>query len=148
MAGCAFRDQPSSPPVTLVATELRMFSPQGPWMVEFLGHFHLCRFRHRHLLTDDSMAKLAVFSDHLAIAADMIPLMAAEATRVERMTDVVGMGAPVHLHLRKHVSLIEPLDLGNRIFDRLPPSGVELRILGYVKTVQRRRDAFTRGLFG
>ena len=100
-----------APPVTLIAIELGVLSSHWPGMLEFPRHLHLGGCGNPCLLTDDGMAELAFVPDHLAFATHMFPVMAAEATWIQGMADIVRVSAPIHFHLRKEVGLVDPLDL-------------------------------------
>ena len=57
----------------------------------------------------DRMARLAVLTDLPAVLRLVVVVVAAETARRIDVTDVVGVGAERHVHLRKHVAAIDVL---------------------------------------
>src|SRR3972149_1949184 len=56
------------------------------------------------------------------------------------------MRAPIPFHLGEKIGLIDPLNLRDGLFDRLPFYRVDLGILRHIETIEQCRDAFS-GLF-
>lgn len=63
----ALPDHASPLRVTAITAQFRVLAYERPGVFEFLGHSHVTGFRHRRLLGNDRMAKLAVFADHLPV---------------------------------------------------------------------------------
>ena len=82
MTGGAFRYQPSTPPVALIAGEVGMFSQQRPRMIERLGRDNLSGFGNRRFLSDDRVAELAFLPDDLSVPAYVIALVTAKAAGI------------------------------------------------------------------
>ena len=59
----------------------------------------------------------------------MVAFVAAKATGIESMADVVGMGAPIDLHFGKDIGLINLLHLGDSFLDCVSLNLVNLWIL-------------------
>jgi hypothetical protein len=68
--------------VTLIAAQLCVLAQQGPRVFEFLGHCDVTGFRDNGFLSDDRMAKLAIFSNDLPILTDVIALMATKTAGI------------------------------------------------------------------
>ena len=128
--------------MALIARELRVLSHQWPWVFERFCRRHLSRLRERRFLTDDRMAKLAIAAQHFAFPAHVISLVTAKATRIERMADIIGMGAPIDFHLRKNIGLVNLLHLSNGFSNRLALGLINLGRLLQIKAVEPRCDTF------
>ena len=74
-------------------------------------------FRRPGRVVDHRMADVAIVRNDFAAVADVLAVVTAEATREVKMANVVWMGLPVSLHLRKKVSLKDALNFGDRGFD-------------------------------
>ena len=77
-----FRDQPSTPPVALIAAEVLVLSKQRPRVIECLRGSNFSGFRNRSLLSDDRVTQLAIFSDHLSVPAYVIALVTAKTAGI------------------------------------------------------------------
>jgi len=83
---------------------------------------------------------VAIFADYAAVGADVLAVMAAEASRVIVVPKIVGMRLPVQLHVRESCAAIDLLNLDDRIAD------LQLLALGYiwvfrlVETLQATRN--------
>ena len=49
----------------------------------------------------------AVLSDAFSVLCHMVAVVAAEATRIAHVTNVVWVRSPCHLHIREHVLAVE-----------------------------------------
>ena len=81
----------------------RVFEGAGAWIL-----FGWARGIEKHLVAD-----IAIVGDHLAGIALVLTIVATETTRRLHVTDVVWVGLPVGLHLRKEIVLINALNLRN-----------------------------------
>src|SRR5579864_252760 len=66
-------------------------------------------------LRHQGVALVAILADNSAVGADMLAVMATEATVVVVMPKVVGMRLPVQLHLGEGRAFEDLLNLGDRI---------------------------------
>ena len=64
------------------------------------------------------MADAALVADGLAVLVDVLVVMAAEAAGIELVADVVGIGPPVHAHVRKEVLAVDLADAVDGLVDR------------------------------
>lgn len=129
--------------MALIAAELRMLSRQRPWVIELFSCRHLCRFEHPRLLADDRMTELAILAEHLSFPADVISIVAAKTAGKYSMADVIGMGAPVDLHLGEDIGPINPLHLRDGLLDCFPLRWIYLWILFHIKPIEGCRDTFS-----
>src|SRR5689334_15668146 len=77
----------------------------------------------------------------------MIAVMAAKATRIKRMANIIRMRAPIDFHFGKDIRLINFLHFDDRFSDRLPLFLVNGRVLLKLKIFQSGCDALPRTLF-
>jgi len=77
----------------------------------------------------------------------MIAVMAAKATRIKRMANIIRMRAPIDFHFGKDIRLINFLHFDDRFSDRLPLFLVNGRVLLEIKIFQSGCDALARTLF-
>ena len=81
-------------------------------MLEWLRR-HLRDLRGALNLFQHCVARVAILADDFAVLADVIAIVAAEATLEVEMPDVVGMRLPVQLHVRKERRAIDALQFGH-----------------------------------
>lgn len=77
----------------------------------FYGRFGVGR------IVDHRVADVAVSGDRFAVVADVIAVVAAEASVEIKVSDIVRVRLPVGLHFGEDVSLKDPLNLANRTLD-------------------------------
>src|SRR5215467_8481984 len=86
----------------------RMFEGDGSWR----------RQRNRPLiLSQNGVAGVAILAHNLAIGADVLTVMTAEAAVEIEMPDVVGMGLPIQLHLGECRALVDGLQFVDGVAD-------------------------------
>ena len=99
-------------------------------------------------LAEHAVAGLAVLGDDLAVGADVLPVVAAEAAVEVEVADVVGMRAPVELHFGEERELVDALDF----FDGAANFGLigfqQVGVLGLVEGLDGLRDALYGGVGG
>jgi len=64
-------------------------------------------------LIEHRVTDVAIGPDNLACVADVFTVVAAEASQIVEVADVVWMSPPVNSHLRKNVGLKDPLQFGD-----------------------------------
>src|SRR5215472_1998428 len=79
------------------------------------GFGHGCQVHSTLNLAEYRVAGIALLGQHLAVRADMLAIVTAEAAIEVEMPDVVGMGLPVQLHLRKRCLPVDALQFSNRV---------------------------------
>ena len=60
----------------------------------------------RESLVDGRVADAAVVADDLPVPAEVLPVMAAEASLADQVTDVITMALPIGVHLGEEVCLV------------------------------------------
>lgn len=68
-------------------------------------------------LIEHRMADVAIRPDHLAAIAEMLAVVTAEAAQIVIVADVIGVCAPVNLHLWENIGLKNSLYFGDSPFD-------------------------------
>ena len=66
-------------------------------------------FRRRHRIVDHCVANIAIVANQFARVADMLAIVASEASRKIKMADIIRMRLPVSLHFRKKIVLKDTL---------------------------------------
>src|SRR5208282_6814117 len=105
------------------------------WMLELGDTSGSCK---------DRVTGLTVLGYHPAIGADVLPVVTAEASRVIKVADVIGMRAPVNPHKRKDVGFVDVLHGGNGSPDLLRLSGINLGLAILVKGIEGGGDSLGR----
>src|SRR5580704_12488610 len=89
------------------------------------------------LLAEHAVAGLAVLGHHCSVGANVLAVMATETTVEVEVTDIVGMGLPVQLHLGEGRIPINSLQLVDRITDFKLLAFGQVRILRLVEAPNR-----------
>src|SRR5579859_5157737 len=99
-----------------------------------------CAFCLRH----DSVALGAVFADYLAVGAGVLAVVAAEASVVVVVAEIVGMRLPVQLHFGERGAPENILDFGDRVTNFKLLGFRNLGIFALVKSLNSAGDAVNR----
>src|SRR5687768_7719687 len=98
------------------------------------------------VLRQHGVTRAAVLGDRRAVGALVAVVVTAEAAGKVLVADVVGVGAPAHLHVGKHVAAVDLLQRAGRGLD-LPAVRAEgVRVLLLVERRQVPGDAARRRL--
>src|SRR5581483_10922613 len=102
--------------VAVGAVDLRKIA-NVDWMLEHLrvraGDAGGCAFR----LRKHGVALVAIAADDASVSADMLAVMATEASAEVEMSEIIRMGLPVQLHLGESRALEDLLRLGDSVSD-------------------------------
>ena len=87
-------------------------------------------------IEDHRVADVAVVGNDFAAVADVFAIVTTKAAGEIKVADVVWVSLPVGLHLRKKVSLKDPLKFGNRVLDRALLLRVQVLVVRSIKLTQ------------
>src|ERR1700686_3604283 len=105
--------RPDAPGIAICAAYLSQIS-QIDWMLE-CGQCSRGQAGRAFGLGHEGVALVAILADDSAVGADVLAVMAAEATVVVVVPEVVGMRLPVQLHFGEGGTFEDLLNLGDRI---------------------------------
>ena len=99
-------------------------------------------------LADDRMTLSTLIRDRPSARTLVCTVMAAEASRENKMPDIVGVFLPGDVHLREKVRLVDANNGLARFLDRFPPLRPNLGIFHFIESGDRFPDLLCRLLFG
>src|SRR5512146_1499389 len=99
-------------------------------------------------LRQQGVAGIAVLADDLAILAHVVAVMAAKTTLEIEVADIVRMGLPAHLHLRKDAAAEDALEFGDHCLNLRLFGFRDVRVLFVVESGDFRGDRLHRFVGG
>jgi hypothetical protein len=82
------------------------------------------------------VANVTIVCDHFPFPAEVLTVMASETANGIHVSGIVRVSSPIGLHFRKHIRLIDSLNLSDRISDRLQSLLIKISILRPIKTIE------------